>query len=54
MIEPPTIEQLRYFNQWTMISYRIFAGLGMAYVAWVVYDLRGIIKACAMKYLGGG
>ncbi len=47
----PTIEQLHYVNQWTMMAYRIFAGLGMAYVAWVVYDLRGLVKNCARKYL---
>lgn len=43
----PTIEQLRYVNQWTMIAYRIVAGLGMIPVAYAAY----LFILCAGKYL---
>lgn len=42
------MDHLQYFNQWTMIAYRIVAGLAMipiAYAAWIA------IK-CGLKYLG--
>ena len=43
----PTIEQLHYINQWTMMVYRIIAGLAMIPVAYAAY----LFVLCARKYL---